>query len=57
MLCAGGDQVEPGSLDVGMTKDIGKLNEIFAGLVKYGGKQVPQVVGKYFGRRYPRPVA
>lgn len=48
MLGAGGDEVDAGGLDAGVAQHVSQLCHIPAHPVETPGKQVAQVVGKYF---------
>ena len=55
MFCAGGYQVEAGSLDGAVSQHISQAHDVFTRLIKCGGKQVPQVVRKYLAGGNPLP--
>ena len=57
MFCAGGYQVEAGSLDGAVSQHISQAHDVFTRLIKCGGKQVPQVVRKYLAGGNPCPPA
>lgn len=46
MLPAAGGEVDAGSLDGGMTEDVGKASEVVGLFVVTEGEEPPQVVGK-----------
>lgn len=54
MFRPAGNKVEARCFYAAVSQYIGQLGNILAGSVKHRSEQVPQVVRKYFGIRYPR---
>lgn len=48
MLSAGGDEVESGGLDGGVTEHIGELGEVAGDFIECAGKEMPEIVRKDF---------
>ena len=57
MLHAGGQQVNSGGFHAGMPQNVRQFHNILVNSVVNRGKQVPQIVGEYFGRVYTRRLA
>ena len=52
MLRAGGQQINPGRLNGGMSQHVGQFGNILVGPVIGGCKEVAQIVGEHPGRRH-----
>lgn len=52
MLSAGGDNINAGSIDVAVPKEVGQLRDVFCDTVKYPREQMPQVMGENLGWIY-----
>ena len=48
MLCTGSNNVDPGSVDVTMAKDISKFCNIFFDAIECTRKQMTEIMWKYF---------
>ena len=57
VLRARGDQINPGGFNGAVAQHIGQFRNVPCGPVEGRGKQVPQVVGEYFGGLYPSLMA
>ena len=53
MLCAGGYKIDAGCLNGAVAQHVGQTHNILAGFVENGSEQMPQIVGKHFGRLHP----
>ena len=50
---AGGHQIDPRSIDGGVSQNVRQLHDVTAGLIENGGEQMPEVVGEDLGRLHP----
>ena len=57
MFRTGGNQVDAGCFNAGVTQNIRQLDHVLAGFIKGSGKQVPQIMRKYFFMHYPSLLA
>ena len=54
MFCTGSDDVDPGSVYIAMTEDVGELGNVLFNAIEGACKQMAEIVGKHLIRRYPR---
>ena len=48
VLCAGGNDVNAGGVDAAVTEDVGELGDVLFNAVKCAGKQMTEIMRKYF---------